>query len=76
MRELWHSKIGLSPAFDRASLIMFKSAVIKSQSDTVRKDLERVVGLDRLNYDMWSDHIIQHIDKEVRDKEAEQQEMR
>ncbi|XP_013869756.1 uncharacterized protein LOC106521653 [Austrofundulus limnaeus] len=76
VRELWGPKIGVDPVYDRPSWVMFKSAVLTPQTDQVRKQLECVVGLDRLDYDLWSDHVVHFIDKQVKDKQAEQQEMK
>ncbi|XP_013890153.1 uncharacterized protein LOC106537313 [Austrofundulus limnaeus] len=75
VRELWGSKIGVDPVYDRPTWMMFKSAVLKSQTEQVRKQLECVVGLDRLDYDLWGDHVVHFIDKQEKDRQTEKQEM-
>lgn len=39
VRELWKSKIGVNPVFDREGLARFKSAVIESQSTSTHSCL-------------------------------------
>lgn len=54
---------------------MFKNAVTKSQSDDIRAELDHVVNLDKMDYENWS-VFIHFVDKQIRDKQAEQQKIK